>query len=75
MNHPSIIEAFRKVCAELEAMPPEKVQAIFDDIQSKDKSRCTPDKCHGSCQGMGWCYNCLEFRGELPDDYMEDLMA
>lgn len=72
MNHPSILKAFEQVAAELEAMDIAEFQAMLEKHQNQQ--RCMPDQCHGACQGMGWCYVCEEFRGELPDDHMEDLL-
>lgn len=74
MNHPKVKEAMQKALDELLAMSPEEFKAMLDE-QLLRTPTCMPDTCGGECQGMGWCYRCEAFRGELPDEAMEDLMA
>jgi hypothetical protein len=74
-NHPSIVEASKKIFAEWEAMSPEEFKAMLDAHKKNRPPRCEPDTCGGACQGMGWCYTCEDFRGEAPDDHMEELMG
>jgi hypothetical protein len=75
MNSPDIIAASTKVIDELLAMTVEEFKTMWDEYEKSIPPRCEPDTCQGQCQGMGWCYTCEDFRGEAPDDEMEDLMG
>lgn len=74
MNTPEMQEAIKKVFEKFDAMSKAELQAMLDQHE-KDHPRCNPDDCGGSCQGMGWCYTCEDFRGEAPDDHMEELLG
>lgn len=62
-------DVMSEVMEELLALPPEELRTKLG--LDNEKERCNPDTCGGSCQGTGWCYTALDFRGEAPDDDME----
>lgn len=73
-THLKVTEAIEAASAKLLAMSDEEFNKLMEPYDSTS-ARCTPNECHGECQGMGWCYTCEDFRGELPDDHMEDLLS
>jgi hypothetical protein len=69
-NQAKTLNLFKLVYDEFLNMSDEDFQAMLNEYPTTE--RCTPDKCQGQCQGMGWCYTCEDFRGEAPDDEAEE---
>jgi len=56
-------EKVNRALSDIYEMPDEQLHAELKKYQSVPE--CTPDKCRGECQGMGWCDVATEFRNAI----------
>ena len=61
----SATEMFGKYLDKLNTMPKEELRAYLDKIEGRNEPLCDPKTCQGSCQGMGWCQDYIDFRKGL----------
>lgn len=55
-------ETFREIADTIKNMSDEELQKYVD--MAKNPRSCTPETCHGQCQGMGSCEDARKFREE-----------